>query len=151
MRAMPCPGRTSVPTERGQRGRTRRGVALALLAAVLCAGCVRLGFRRDTRLEPLPQAALQSLEPGVSDLGTALDQLGPPLDAWELPDHSIALAWGWYRSRGWRLRVSAPVPRSGSSASLDYRREGARLRGVVLFFDEDLRLVKLRKGDLRDL
>ena len=123
------------------------GVALA---AANCAGCVQLSFERDSRLEPMPKGALQALVPGASDLKSALERLGPPLLAWELPDQGSALAWGWYQSFGWKLRAS-DSNKSGVSVSFNYDAETARMRGAVLFFDRDWKLKALREGLLSDL
>jgi hypothetical protein len=124
--------------------------ALLSSAALLCGSCVQLSFERDTLLEPLPKGALASLVPGVSDFQTALETLGPPVLAWELPQQGVALAWGWSSSMGWRLNASVSND-SGASVSFDYSREYARMRGAVLFFDREWRLTAMREGLLSDL
>ncbi|HUR27286.1 MAG TPA: hypothetical protein VM509_03815 [Planctomycetota bacterium] len=131
----------------------RNGFASALGActlATLCAACVQMSFERETRLEPVEPAALAELVPGTSDLQAALDRLGPPIFAWELPDQRTALAWGWYHARGWRIKAS-DANKSGVSLSFNYDSVKARLRGAVLFFDADWKLTAVREGVLNDL
>lgn len=125
---------------------------LAVALSVACSGgCVQVMLRRDTQLQPLPPAKLALLEPGVSTLQSALEQLGPPLLAWELPEQGVALAWGWSRNGGWGVMVSVPLADTGGSLSADYSREGLNLRGAVLFFDRNWQLTSVREGLLREL
>ncbi len=119
-----------------------------LFAWLSCASCVHVSFVRDTRLEPLPVDALSSLAPGKSNLQSALDRLGPPIQAWELPDQGVALAWGCYHSFGWQFRASDS---NKTGLFFDYGRETARLRGAVLFFDRDWQLTGMREGLLDEL
>ena len=128
----------------------------ALLAGPIAAGCVQLSWNRVTRHSPVPRDALARLssDPGhPSDLGECLAALGAPLWVWE---HEIdgasgaVLAWGWFDERSLGFSASVPITR-GVSASFDYDDADARMRGVVLFFDRDWRLVVLRTGLLRDL
>lgn len=132
-----------------------RFAGVAVLVAVL-QGCLQLRFTRDTRLEPIDVAALDSLvtpleAPARDDLAAALATLGPPLEAWELEQGGMALAWGWYREGGWQATVSVPLSDHGGSASIDYTSRDANLRGAVLFFDPSLRLIASRRGYLREL
>ena len=114
-------------------------------------GCVQVTLSRDTQLEPLSETQLASLTPGDATLQSALDVLGPPLLAWELPQQGAALAWGWSRTGGWGVMVSAPIGDQGGSLSLDYVRSGADLLGAALFFDSNWQLTALRQGRLREL
>ncbi|MEO6711144.1 MAG: hypothetical protein ABI054_07890 [Planctomycetota bacterium] len=126
-----------------------RGCGLLLVASTAM-GCVQLSFERKTRLEPVPKEALAQLVPGTSDLSAALNQLGPPVFAWELPREGAALAWGWYHSFGWRLKAS-DSNKSGVSVSFNYDNAIAHMRGAVLFFDRDWRLTAVREGVLSEL
>lgn len=125
---------------------------LGLALASLCASsCVQFGLSRDTQLEPVSALQLAALAPGEATLQEALVQLGPPLLAWELPDHGVALAWGWSRTGGWQVMVSIPISDQGGALSADYASEDSNLRGAVLFFDRDWRLTSVRQGRLREL
>ncbi|HTF89922.1 MAG TPA: hypothetical protein VK843_16020 [Planctomycetota bacterium] len=132
----------------------RAGLALRwcglLLVASTSAGCVQLSFEREVRLEPVPKDALADLVPGTSDLGTALNRLGPPVFAWELPQQGTALAWGWFHSFGWRLKAS-DSNKSGVSVSFNYDNAMSHMHGAVLFFDRDWRLTAVREGVLSEL
>jgi hypothetical protein len=134
-----------------QRGRVRpRALALACLP-LLFAGCVQVRLERDLRLEPLPKSALRSLAPGITDFAAALERLGPPVFAWELPDDGIALAWGWFRAGGWQMKIALPDTGNGESIYIDYGHADEHMRGAVLFFDRRLVLTSVREGMLRDL
>lgn len=123
----------------------------ASLLAALCGSCLQLRFERDTRLEPVPKGALELLQPGTENLSDVLNQLGPPLYAWELPSQGVALAWGWYSSGKWQFKVSVPTPSRAASPYLDYANDSDQTRGAVLFFDADWKLVSVREGLIRDL
>jgi hypothetical protein len=126
--------------------------ARALGCLALSAGCVQLKWERDSRNTPLTAAALASLEPGA-DLAQCLGALGAPLWVWEHVEDGrdgAALAYGWYDERTLGVSVSVPVT-DYVSASLDYDAIGSKLRGLVLFFDSEWRLVTWRTGLLRDL
>ena len=118
--------------------------------ASTCVGCVQLSFERETQLEPLPKGALAVLVPGTSDLKSALDQLGPPILAWELSDQGSALAWGWSNSFGWRLKAS-DSNKSGVSVSFNWDDAATKMRGAVLFFDRNWKLTAIREGMLDEL
>jgi hypothetical protein len=126
--------------------------ARALGCLALCAGCVQLTWERQSRNSPLPEDELVELAAGA-DLADCLAAFGAPLWVWEHVDDgrdSAALAYGWYDERALGLRVSVPVSDS-YSASLDYDRIGSKMRGLVLFFDSEWKLVTWRTGLLRDL
>jgi hypothetical protein len=114
---------------------------------------VRLAWERASRHTPIPPELLARLEPGRSDLAQCLAELGAPLWVFEHVEDGrsgAALAFGWYDQRDLGLRVSVPVYR-GLAASFEYDRIDQRMRGAVLFFDPDWRLVTCRAGLLRDL
>ncbi len=127
--------------------------AAFVLAAALGAGCVTLSWERESRHTPVPDPVLAQLETGRSDLTDCLELLGAPLWVWEHVEGGepgAALAWGWINQRDLGVRVSVPVSEQ-FSVSLDYDRIDLRMKGVVLFFDQDLTLRAWRKGLLRDL
>ncbi len=124
--------------------------AALALAAFVSSGCLSATWRRDVRYGPPPPGALESLRPGESELDPCLALLGAPLDVWESAQGGIALAYGWERERNLGFTFSIPLDR-GASASLNVVDERAKLRGVVLFFDERGKLVLLRTGLLGEL
>ena len=123
---------------------------MALAAALLSSSCLSAFYRRETRFEPVPEETLAALNPGTSDLGECLERLGAPLWVWEYEGSGVALAYGWLANRGWNLHASYSFERN-VSASFTWQRIDARMKGVVLFFDEDWKLVAWRSGLLRDL
>ena len=129
---------------------TRLALGLVLL---LASSCISLTYERERRYEKLPKGALAALAPGQTQLGECLERLGAPLWAWEDAfggKSSAALAWGWLDEADWTVTLSVPVS-DQASLSFSWRDIDARMRGVVLFFDADWRLVGMREGMLRDL
>jgi len=119
----------------------------------LATGCISLTYERERKYERLPESALAALAPGKAELGLCLERLGAPLWAWEDSfggKSSAALAWGWLDQADWSVTLFVPVT-DQSSLSFTWRDIDARMRGVVLFFDADWRLVGMREGMLRDL
>lgn len=116
--------------------------------ALLAAGCVSFRFDRATvNLPPRPGAA-ESLELGKATIADALQALGAPVFAWEWKEDGMALAWGWSEDTARGITLSVPLDKGSARASYD---DLARhLRGVVLFFDAETRLVELREGALND-
>jgi hypothetical protein len=124
---------------------------LALLP--LCSGCVSLTWERESRNRPISVAAIARLQPGSTDLAACLADLGAPLWVWEHVEHgrpAAALAYGWFDARDLGFRVSVPVSER-ASASFDYDQVDERMKGLVLFFDEDWKLTEWRTGLLHDL
>jgi hypothetical protein len=123
------------------------------LAAWLCAGCVQFSWSRESRHAPVPAEAVARLAPRTTELGDCLAAFGAPLWAWEHVEGGrpgAALAYGWSDERSLGLRVTVNVYR-GVSASVDYDQVDQRMRGLVLFFDQDWRLTSWREGLLLDL
>lgn len=124
-----------------------------LIVAVVClsTGCLRLNWTRETRYEPVEPAALQQLEQGGLDLERCLALLGAPLWVWEdRGGRGALLAYGWFKEKNVGFNVSAPVS-DYYSATFEFDQMDTRMRGLVLFFDADWRLVSSRTGLLRDL
>jgi hypothetical protein len=128
-----------------------RPVAIAA-AAALCSACLHVRWERESRYAPVPEAGLETLEAGRG-LDECLDALGAPLWVWEHVERGrpgAALAWGWFDEETVGVSLSVPVS-DYASLSLDYDDVDRRMRGVVLFFDEDLRLAMWRTGFLHDI
>lgn len=123
---------------------------LLLLLPLLLGSCVTFAWTRDRHHEPVPRAAIQSLEPARTTLADALAALGAPLFAWEYRGSGAALAWGWTDADHKGFSVGYQFQDTGS-VSMSYDDTGSKLRGVVLFFDADLVLERVREGWLRDL
>lgn len=123
------------------------------LALQLATGCVTFAWNRDQRYAPVPPAVLGHFVPGRTGLDECLAALGAPLWVWENAEDGRAsqvLAYGWFDERDRGLRVSVPVYRE-LSVSYDYAQIDERMRGLVLFFDQDWKLTAWREGLLHDL
>ena len=124
-----------------------------LVLAPLLAGCVTVSWGRESRHEPIPAEALARLQRDATELGECLDAFGAPLWVWEHVDdgrEGAVLAYGWFHERALGLGVSVPVSDYGN-VSFDYDQIDNRMRGVVLFFDQDWKLTDWREGLLIDL
>lgn len=122
------------------------------LVALACApGCVSFSWTREARDAPIDPAALARLEPGSTDLDACLSAFGAPLWVWEEHEGSGAvLAYGGFDARDLGFRANVPLSR-GVSPYVDYHHVDQRLRGLVLFFDDDWKLRAWRVGLLSDL
>jgi hypothetical protein len=79
-----------------------------------------------------------------------LRAIGAPNFVWEYRGDGLALGWVFADSSGWDFTASVSVYKSASaSMSLDF--DNLDLPGVVLWFDEDLRLLKWQRGSMREL
>lgn len=125
-----------------------RVAALAALA-LLGTSCVSANWSRVRRYEVIPEERLAAL-PEEATLGDCLELLGAPLVVWEDRAGGVAVAYGWFRAKGLGVGVNVPVARS-LAASVDYAQLAEGARGIVLFFDADLRLLTWRSGFLEDL
>lgn len=121
--------------------------ALLLLAlSLLGASCVRLSYVVRTSEAPLPDGVLQPLQPGVTDLEACLMHLGAPNHVFEYRVHGMALLWHYVDSSGWGVSLSYSVDRVAPSASLNFDSDDADTTGVMLWFDQDLKLIRWQKG-----
>ena len=118
-------------------------------ALVLLAGCVTGSYTRVTVQEPLDEDVVAQLPIGA-DLQVCLDRLGAPLRVLETSADRYAIAYGWIRDRGWSARASYSYSWWGR-VSFSYDDQLKKMRGAVLWFDDDLRLVEARTGLLSDL
>ena len=129
--------------------RATRRTWLAAGALALLPGCLTFVWSRALSFEPLPEHALDGLEPGRSKLSDCLARLGAPLYVWEYRREGAALAWGHGDARARRISLAIPVDRVRPTFS--YGDVDAKLSGAVLLFDEDLVLVEVKEGCLRDI
>ena len=117
-------------------------VALALSA------CVSVRFDRHRGYEPVADAVLDDLRTSGADFATCLQRLGAPNVVFEQPDGRFALAWAWIDQFGWGIDASLSL--RGFAVSGDFAGEQRNLKGVVLFFDRELRLVEIDRGLLHE-
>jgi hypothetical protein len=125
----------------------------ALVLVPLCAGCASFSWQRESRNSPVPPQAIARLDAGKTELGECLAAFGAPLWVWEHVEYgrpAAALAYGWFDVKDFGFSVSVPVA-DNYSASYNYDQVDQRMRGLVLFFDEQWTLVSWRTGLLQDL
>ena len=124
-------------------------VPLLLALALSLGGCISVNYQRFSQFEPVDEFALSEIQTPGTDLQTCLDALGAPLFVRETP-HGVVLAYGWQDAGRWGFDVSITFERV-IRVSFDYNQIDEQLRGVVLLFDSDWKLIALRRGFLRDL
>ena len=118
-----------------------------LLLALVLSGCVSVNYQRFSQLEPIDEFALTEIQTPGTDLQTCLDALGAPLFVRETP-HGVVLAYGWQDAGQWGFDVSITFERF-VRVSFDYSQIDEQLRGAVLLFDSDWKLIALRRGFLK--
>jgi len=124
-------------------------IALFVLLAVLLPGCVRYIYRRQRVNTPVPEEAMESLVEG-REMQQCLDLLGAPVRVWQDP-RGIWLAYIWIDQKAPSLSVSVPTGQIFlPGPSLSYGVVKRRGTGVLLCFDNDLKLRFARRG-LTDL
>lgn len=125
--------------------------ALAILIATFgCTSCVSFTWQRTITFEPVSTKAVESLQPGTSDLAEVLAKLGAPIYVWEGKDREVVLAYGSLNDKHLGFGISAPVF-DNMSASLNYDDTASKLEGYILVFDAKDNLKIVRAGLLRDL
>jgi len=122
----------------------------ATLLALSCFGCVSGNWVRESADQPLSLASLSEVEIHSSSLQEVLDLFGAPLSVWENDHTAVAVAYGWFESNAYAVKVSYQVAK-GNSADFDYDRSSAKMNGVVFIFDENLTLRSWRAGRLADI
>jgi hypothetical protein len=89
--------------------------------------------------------------PAGVDLQVCLERLGAPIRVWETEAGRYAMAYGWLRDRGWGVKASYSFFEFGPGASFSYGSQLKKMRGAVLWFDGEMRLVEAKTGLLSDL
>ena len=125
-----------------------RARLLIATACLLAASCVTGGYGTVRTYQPPRIGSYGDLVVGVTNVDQAIATLGAPLDVIEI-GRGLALTWGWQEARGWNVAVSAPI--GDVNGSVSYANNKKQFPGIVLFFDEDWRLVLKRKGFLANL
>lgn len=129
------------------RARVRYALATGLLAlGLLQASCLQFSYVVRTVDAPLPDEVLQPLQPGVTDLATCLQHLGAPNFVFEYRVHGMALLWRYVDSAGWGASLSYTIDRAAPGASFNFDSDDADTTGVMLWFDQDLKLIRWQKG-----
>jgi hypothetical protein len=126
---------------------------VVLLCVSLGSSCLNVDWTRNSRYHPVPEELEPELVVGESQLDDCLAQLGAPLWVLEHPikgRDGALLAWGWYLSNDIGVNLSYAFDRYVSS-SVDYKQSDADMEGLVAIFDQDWRLVEVKRGLLRDL
>jgi hypothetical protein len=119
---------------------------LAVLLTVT--GC--LGYVRRRIDEPLPAQRLEALQPGSTDLATALAALGAPNEVFEYQGSGAVLIYAWEDTDDWSLDLSVPLAR-GANARFELDLTATDRPGAVLWFGADLRLLRWQSGRLGEL
>ena len=127
-----------------------RARAALLSIALLASGCVRLGYGATNAEDPVPPRLLASLQPHQDDLASCLHRLGAPHFVWEYRSLGMALGWVSEDTRNWNVDASYNFDRF-TNARIKAAWANSDLPGVVLWFDADLRLERVRQGRMRDL
>jgi hypothetical protein len=123
---------------------------IRLLGPLLLAGCVSGNYTRLSVNEPVDEGVVAALSAGT-DLQVCLGRLGAPIRVWEAEAGRYAMAYGWLRERGWGVRASYSFDKLLPSASVSFDSQLKKMRGAVLWFDDELKLVEARTGLLSDL
>ena len=130
---------------------TFRTVSLVLASTTLLASsCIELSYDATRTEEPLPPSAIAALQPGSDDLTSCLRELGAPHFVWEYRSFGMALGWVSEDTRNWNVDASYNFDRF-TNARLKAAWANSDLPGVVLWFDAELRLERVRQGRMRDL
>jgi hypothetical protein len=118
-----------------------------LIAPLFLSGC--LTFLNTATNEPVNPDDVNALAVGT-DLQVCMDRLGAPIRVWETTPDRFAIAYGWRAEHRWRLSLGWEVA-TFVRPSITIDNEARKLRGAVLWFDEDMKLVKAKMGLLSDL
>jgi hypothetical protein len=121
------------------------------LCCALLAACVQVSWERHELGTPLAAQADSELRVGEATFDQCLDQLGAPIEVWELSSATYAIAYGWDHQRDLGFSLSVPLADTGGSASVNFDDIVDKLHGVVFVFDRNDVLLRKRRGFLRDL
>ena len=123
---------------------------IRFLGLFLLAGCVSGNYTRVSVNEPVDEAVVAAL-PAGADLQICLGRLGAPIRVWETEAGRYAMAYGWLRDRGWGVKASYSFTQLAPSASFSFDSDVKKMRGAVLWFDGEMKLVEAKTGLLSDL
>ena len=125
--------------------------AVALLCLLLGSGCIYVQWSRTHINKPVSDTALARIEDGAT-LQFCLEVLGAPTNVWRSrrDNGHFGLAYGWLDDTTVGLSISVPFTEL-FSPSLRLSKGIAKLRGVVLWFNRDLKLYYIQKGFLSEI
>ena len=126
----------------------RAGLGLAAVASL--AGCVQFGFWRFRDNEPIEDDVLATIRPGETSFGDCLTRLGAPQIVFESLDGDVVIAYAWQDEISWGLSVDYSFTEF-AQASLSWDLANRQIPGVVLIFDQQLELLYVKRGFLRDM
>ncbi|MEQ8765082.1 MAG: hypothetical protein RL885_14210 [Planctomycetota bacterium] len=112
---------------------------------LLLPSCVSFEYSRQSLNEPIKPVAVSQLTEKEAGLQDCLNRLGAPNELWETPE-GFAAVYGWYDQGAWNLTASANI--RSVPLRFDYTSTNLDLRGVVLLFDRDAKLLRARVGRL---
>lgn len=122
-----------------------------LTAAALASSCVQLSYTVRYEDNPVADEKLAHLTPGEDDLASCLARLGAPHHVFEYQYDGVALLWHHVDSSGWGAQLSTNFGRGAPDASFRMDSDSAARPGAMLWFDSNYKLLKWRKGMMRDL
>ena len=122
----------------------------SILVLLLLGSCISGNYTRFSRNEPVRDQDMAKLQPGVSDLGACLAALGAPTRVWEAGKGRIALAYTWLGQGDWGVSASYSITQF-VSVRLSYDSVEVLTQGLVLIFDQELRLVSMERGLLSQI
>lgn len=126
-----------------------RAASLTLLALLSCSSCVRLNWNRNRWQTPPNKEGSAAVIAAGAPLGEVLSVLGAPVAVREHRRDSVVITYGWDEVDSKGVNLSVPVSRQ-LSLSLDVRNNRTGARGLLLFFDRDLRLIAAEEGWLQN-
>lgn len=109
-------------------------------------------YFRIRRFEPIEPTATAPLGEAKAELQTCLDALGAPNMVWESP-RGLTLAYAWMDKSAWTFNVQVwgLDPNIDGRTVFRYSTADNEYDGVVLVFDDDLKLRIVRHGLLADI
>lgn len=123
-----------------------------MLLALLLPSCINGRYYHIRREEPIPEARATALLQQQADLQTCLDTLGAPHLVFEQP-RGLAMAYAWLDMSDWGIEVQIGYTNTAADGqtlfSFDSNAPG--YDGIVLVFDERLRLIATKAGKLADI
>ena len=127
-----------------------RAITHVLLLLLLLGSCISGNYTSFSRNEPVRDEDLARLQLGESDLGACPQALGAPTRVWEAGNDRIALAYTWLGQGDWGVSVSYSITQF-VSVRLSFDSVEVLTQGVVLIFDQDLRLISMERGLLNQI
>ena len=126
-------------------------LAVGVVLCLLSASCVQLSYGVRYEDNPVAEDQLTALQPGVDDLASCLARMGAPHHVFEYQYDGVALLWHHVDSSGWGATFSMSLVRNAPGARFSMDSDSANMPGAMLWFGPDYKLLRWRKGMMRDL